>query len=434
MRIAIAALAILLVSVPAAADVAGRWLLTFDQHGAPGYYAFELAQHGAQVTGDFDGDPLTGTFADGKLSFLGKDTVGGTDQLDATVDGDAMKGTMTLVFGRDPQHPLTTPFTATRIPGRPAKPQRRTFVPTQFYREFSAKTAPVMHVGLGDTIVTSTVDAGGVDAKGVERSLGGNPQTGPFYVDGAVPGDTLVVKIVKLRLNRDTAISDDGIVPRAMDPDLAVQAKDLGTRVTWKLDRKRNVATTDHPGSHLGAYTVPLRPMLGCIATAVPASSAAPPTGDSGDFGGNMDFNEITEGATVYLPVSTPGALLYVGDGHAAQGDGETTGNALETSLDVEVTVDVIAKHRLPGPRVESPTHIIALGYAGSLDDALKDASSNMAKWLADTYGLTPSEIAQIYGTAAEYHVSEIADRNAGIALKLSKDRLRALVPAAAHH
>src|SRR5262249_6299511 len=149
MRIAAPVLPLLLLCAPAAADVTGRWLLTFDRHGAPGYYTVQLAQTGSQITGAFDGDPLTGTLADGTLSFLGKDKVGGTDQIDATVDGDAMKGSMTLVFGADPEHPLKTEFTATRVPGRPAKPQRRAFTPTQFYREFSGTIAPVMHVGLG---------------------------------------------------------------------------------------------------------------------------------------------------------------------------------------------------------------------------------------------------------------------------------------------
>jgi acetamidase/formamidase len=140
-----------------------------------------------------------------------------------------------------------------------------------------------------------------------------------------------------------------------------------------------------------------------------------------------MDFNEVVEGATVYLPVSVPGALLYVGDGHAAQGDGELTGNALETSMDVEFTVDVIPAKRLPSPRVESATHIMAVGLGGSLDDAFRNATSNMADWLSDVYKLTPSETAQVLGTAAEYKVSEVADRNAGIVLKINKERLQRL-------
>ena len=424
----IAAALILLMCGTAAADVTGRWLITYERFGATAWYSLDLVQKGTQITGKFDTDPLTGTLVDGKLAFVGKDpTNAGTDTIEATVDGDAIKGQMTIVFGDDTAHPLKAEFKAERIVVHPGKPQRRAFTPTQFFREFSAKNAPVMHVGIGDTIVTTTVDAGGNDAKGVKRSLGGNPQTGPFFVDGVMPGDTLVVKINKLRLNRDYAISDDGIVDRGMDSGLAAKAADLGKDVRWTLDRAKGVATSGLPGKHLTSYTVPLRPMLGCIATALDPSVAAPPTGDSGGYGGNMDFNEIVEGSTVYLPVFNPGALLYFGDGHAAQGDGETTGNALETSLDVEVTVGVISAHRIPSPRVESPTHMMALGYAGSLDDSLKAATSNMAQWLAETYGLTPSEIAQVFGTAAEYRVAEIADRNAGMALMIKKDRLRTI-------
>jgi len=141
-----------------------------------------------------------------------------------------------------------------------------------------------------------------------------------------------------------------------------------------------------------------------------------------------MDFNEIVEGATVYLPVRNPGALLYVGDGHALQGDGELNGNALETSMELEFRVDVISgKHSIPGPRVESATHIMTMGLGGSLDDAFRSATDNMARWLTDTYSLTPSEVAQVLGTSAEYKVSEVADRNAGIVLKVNKDRLQAL-------
>jgi len=170
--------------------------------------------------------------------------------------------------------------------------------------------------------------------------------------------------------------------------------------------------------------------MLGCVAVAPNVAQAAPGSGDSGRYGGNMDFNEIVEGATVYLPVSVPGALLYVGDGHALQGDGELNGNALETSMDVEFTVDVIPGKRVPGPRVESATHLMAMGLAGSLDDAFRGATSNMAQWLTEEYKLTPSEVAQVLGTSAEYKVSEVADRNAGMVLKINKERLKPLASA----
>src|SRR6202022_404947 len=106
---------------------------------------------------------------------------------------------------------------------------------------------------------------------------------------------------------------------------------------------------------------------------------------------------------------------------------GELTGNALETSMDVEFTVDLIPSKRVPGPRVESATHIMAMGLSGSLDDAFREATSNMAQWLTEEYKLTPSEVAQVLGTSAEYKVSEVADRNAGVVLKINKERLQPL-------
>jgi len=126
----------------------------------------------------------------------------------------------------------------------------------------------------------------------------------------------------------------------------------------------------------------------------------------------------------VYLPVSQPGALLYVGDGHAVQGDGELNGNALETSMEVEFTVDVVKGKSISTPRVESATHIMAVGLAGSLDDALRTATSGLGQWLEQDYGLAPPELAMVLGSSVEYAIAEVADRNAGIAAKLRKDRL----------
>jgi acetamidase/formamidase len=387
----------------------------------------QLVQQGTALSGNFDGDPLTGTVHGSDVDIAGKDARGGYENLKATYRDGGLTGSIEIAFSGDVSHPLSRPFTATPVQPRPAKPTRHVFTPTAFHRQFSAAIQPVLTVAPGDTIATWTVDAGGSDARGTARVLGGNPETGPFYVEGALPGDTLVVRIVKLRLNRDWAISDDGIVPRGVDAGLAVTMKDTGKDTRWRLDRARGVATSEAANPHLAGYTVPLRPMLGCVGVAPNPAQAPPGTGDSGSWGGNMDFNEVVEGATVYLPVSNPGALLYIGDAHAAQGDGELTGNALETSADVEITVDVIPGKRAPGPRVEGATHVFAMGLAGSLDDAFRTATANMAAWLTDQYQLTPSEVAQVLGTAAEYRVTEVADRNAGIVLGIRKDRLRAL-------
>jgi amidase len=411
-----------------APGVSGKWTVNADFFGTPLYFSLQLTQAGDKLTGVFDGDKLEGTLNGNAIRFLAKDQRGGSEDCTATVQGGTMSGSIVFADNDDPGHPVTHAFTATRTPLRTTgPPQRHEFIPTTFYRQFSATNKPVLTVSPGDTIHTTTVDAGGTDEKGVRRVLGGNPETGPFFVATAAPGDTLTVHFTRLRLNRDWAISDDGIVSRGMDRGLAVMMKDVSKQVRWHLDIQHGVATPEKPGEHLTKYSVPVRPMLGCVAVAPNVAQAAPPTGDSGAWGGNMDFNEVVEGATVYLPVSVPGALLYVGDGHAAQGDGELTGDALETSMDVEFTVDVIPSQRIMSPRVESATHIMAMGLSGSLDDAFRTATANMAQWLTSDYKLTPAEISEVLGTSAEYKVSEVADRNAGIVLRINKERLQPL-------
>jgi acetamidase/formamidase len=247
---------------------------------------------------------------------------------------------------------------------------------------------------------------------------------------GAKPGDVLAIHIKRLRLNRDTADSLDSLVGRAMSPAVAAKATELGKPVRWTLDRERGAAFPQTPTPGLRTLSVPLDPMLGGLAVAPGFGSAPVSTGDTGRFGGNMDFNEIREGATVYLPVSQPGALLYLGDAHALQGDGETSQYALETSMDVEFSVDVLPNRNLSSPRVESERQLMVLGQAGSLDDALRSATSGMIQWLQQDYGLTLSECAQLIGSSVHYVVANLAGRSVGIAAKLDKSVLRTLKPA----
>jgi amidase len=413
------------------ASLAGRWFVDADYFGSHIYFNLDLDQQGEKLSGKFSGDPLEGSTAGASFHFLAKDSEGGAQQVKGTFENDTLHGEVVEAGSGTPVHPATYTFVARLRPARPtASPQRHEFKPTVFYRQFSPFTKPVLTVNPGDTIHTTTVDAGGNDHESIRRVLGGNPQTGPFYIESAMPGDTLVVHIVRLRLNRDWALSDDDLVQRSTDSGLAIKMKDGGKTVIWHLDLDHGTASPAKATGHLAHYTVPLRPMLGCIAAAPGPAQAPPGTGDSGNYGGNMDFNQITEGATVYLPVSNPGALLYLGDAHAAQGDGELNGNALETSMDVEFTVDVLPNKRPPAPRIETATAIMAMGL-GSIEEAFRQATSNMAAWLADDYQLTPSEMAQVLGTAARYHVSEAADRNAGMVLSIDKARLQTLTPTA---
>jgi acetamidase/formamidase len=250
-----------------------------------------------------------------------------------------------------------------------ATPTVHDFVPKQFHRLFSGAITPALTIRPGDTVRTWSVDAGGRDAHNTRLSAGGNPQTGPFYVEGAIPGDTLKVTLIKVALNRDTAFSDGILSDKALDPSYHAAYKEPGTPfVVWSLDRTQGVAKLQEPTEKLKNYTIPLAPMLGCIAVAPPGGMAYR-TAYQGNFGGNLDYNRIREGTTVYLPVFQPGAILFVGDGHAAQGDGELTGNALETSLDLEFRVELIRGESAGAVRAEDAEYRMAMGIAGSLNE-----------------------------------------------------------------
>lgn len=408
-------------------SLTGKWQVTAEIYGTQMYVPLQLEQAGAKLTGNFRGDKLEGTVEGEKVHFVAKDREGDSNEVTATAANGEMKGEVIATSTGNPTGHDRIPFTAELIKPIVRGNETHEFVPTVFYRSWSPFNKPVLRVKPGDTIHTTTVDAGGTDEKGARRVLGGNPETGPFYIEGAEPGDTLVVHIVRLKLNRDWAMSDDAVVDRATNSELAVRLKDAGKSVRWKLDRVNGTAQVDQPGEHMKNFSIPVRPMLGCVATAVGPAQAPPPTGDEGWYGGNMDFNEVGEGATVYLPVSNPGALLYFGDAHALQGDGELNGNALETSMDVTVQVDVIQGKRMWTPRVETKDELIAMGLGGGLEDALKGATANMADWLEDKYKLTASEQAEFLGVASEIHISEVADRNAGVVLKVKKRDLEKL-------
>src|SRR6266699_1230230 len=157
--------------------------------------------------------------------------------------------------------------------------------------------------------------------------------------------------------------------------------------------------------------------MIGCLAVAPPAHQSFR-TGYPGTFGGNMDYNQIREGTTVYLPVYAPGALLFVGDGHAAQGDGELTGDALETSMDVEFTGN---------PRAENEEFLMALGIANSLAEAVQSATTELANWLQRDYKLEPNEAAIVLGTAIQYKIAELVDPLVHVVAKVRKDAIASL-------
>jgi amidase len=298
-------------------------------------------------------------------------------------------------------------------------PRVHTFVPTQFYNTFSAAHPPALRIKPGERVVTKTVDAGGVDWNGKQVANGPNPQTGPFYVEGAEPGDMLIVSIDKVETNRGTAYSSSLLAPYAVDPaTLLARADREPRRVTWLLDKAKGIARLDGP--ELGQLELPLRPMLGCVGVA-PARKEAISTATPGAFGGNMDYAGLNAGVKVMLPVSEPGALLFIGDGHARQGEGEVVGTGLETSMDVEFSVSLVKKASIAWPRLENDTHVMVLGSARPLLEALQHATSEMHRWLMSDYGLSDRGASLLMGQALEYEVSQVVDPNFTVVAKMRK-------------
>jgi amidase len=300
-----------------AGDVSGRWILHLKGFGEQFAVArIDLKADGTKVTGTLNELTLDGTVDGDTVRLAAMRGTNPWGSFEGQLHGDTMNGK-----GKQGGDEFT--WDANRAPANTAPPKTHVFEPTQFHRVFSGSIAPVLHIQPGDTVKTTTVDAGGRDAKGVRRSMGGNPETGPFYVDGAMPGDTLVIRIDRLRLNRDTAGSGDRIVPSAVQPSYNRNAKfDDKFNAEWTLDREKGVAMLAKPTDRLKNFRVQLHPMLGCIGVAPPQNQSFR-SGWLGPWGGNMDYNGLREGTTVYLPVFQEGALLFVGDGHALEGDGE---------------------------------------------------------------------------------------------------------------
>jgi acetamidase/formamidase len=406
-------------------SLTGDWVNVFSLYDQKGYSRMALTQEGDKLTATTSAkSKLAGTIHGGKVELEGKNERGGDVKASGSIQGQEIRGTIHM-DGDDLE------WRAYRESPRPASaPAVHNFEPKEFHRFFSGAIPPALHIYPGDTVKTWTVDAGGVDAAGKRRSNGGNPETGPFYIEGALPGDVLAIKLNRVRLNRDSAISSAGIAATALNPYYnASLEKVKDFKSDWTLDRERGVARLKEPTDKLKNFTIPLRPMLGCIGVAPPGDMVYR-SGFLGAFGGNMDYNEMREGVTIYLPVFKPGALLFVGDGHAAQGDGELTGNALETSMDVEFTVNLLrdGARGQNGPRAENEDYLMAMGIGGSLNEALQTSTTELSKWLARDYGLNPAEISAVLGSSMRYDIAEVVDPYVNVVAKISK---KALIPLA---
>ena len=298
------------------------------------------------------------------------------------------------------------------------------FEPTSGVPTFAVRD-PVLRVKPGTIVETRTFSRPG---DYYERAGGGWPgEVGPFYIEGATPNDTLVVKILRLRLNRDDAVSavnPNGISAVAGDSRTRVLNDPLpARRYEWKLDRTRNVGILELPNSASKRFEVPLKPMLGRVAVA-PSGQEAWGGLWPGNFGGNMDVSDVREGTTVHLPIFHDGALFYFGDVHALQGDGEIVGSGLETTADVTFQFDLIKGRRIRWPRLEDETDIMVAGSVRPLVDAFRIAQVELIEWLVDEYGFDKMDAYQVVSQAGTSRIANVVDPNYTVVAKFPKKLL----------
>jgi amidase len=285
---------------------------------------------------------------------------------------------------------------------------------------------PVAHVKSGGVIETNTLDAFGNVLKKPGDKLsavkGDNPLTGPFYIDDAQPGDTLAVKFLDLRVDGNQgvgafapgfgALNETSYTPMLHPP--------LPEKIWfYPIDKASNTATFKALDSNY-SVKIPLHPFFGCIGVA-PAGGEARSSVVPAEFGGNMDAPEASVGNTLYLPVNVAGALLYMGDGHAAMGDGEVAGTAIEVALLARVQVSVIKGRKINWPRFENDTSIMAVGAYRPLDDALRIAFTELVGWIHDDYGLSSLDAYELLSKVAKIHLDEMVDPNYVVVASVDK-------------
>lgn len=252
-----------------------------------------------------------------------------------------------------------------------------------------------------------------------------NPQTGPFYIEGAEPGDTLAVHFISIEPSRDWAASTTVPLFGALTSThltATLQAPLPEIVWMWQLDRQARICRFE---ANEGDFTVdlPMVPMHGTIGVA-PANLEVRSTLVPDAYGGNMDTPEMQAGVTCYLGVNVEGALFSLGDGHARQGEGETCGVAIECAMDTVVAVDLIKGCPTPWPRLESDTHIMSTGSARPLEDAFRIAQTDLINWIVADHGLATMDAYQLVSQAVESPLANVCDTNYTSLAKIRKEWL----------
>ena len=282
---------------------------------------------------------------------------------------------------------------------------------------FSRTMEPRLRIASGDTVVYATRESGWRERPPTEgeappaRPAGaGHALSGPVFVEGAEPGDTLEVRIREI-VPTHWGVNAHAPGKRAISGLLGGEPDDMTERYFRRLaiDTARGVAEFA-PG-----ITIPLDPFMGIYATCADEDGPVP-TAFPGDFGGNMDCKELRAGTTLYLPVFVPGALFSTGDGHAAQGDGEVSGTAIEAGMDRLVLEFVVRKDmHIARPCAESDTHLLFLAVAEDLDRACQEALRDTMQYLVTTHGFTRPDAYALCSIAVDFRITQVVDGPRGV-------------------
>jgi amidase len=315
---------------------------------------------------------------------------------------------------------------------------------TPIYHTTFGRNEPALSIASGDTVIAETRDARGNDkhgtpltdsmkpqADGVEYSTS-NPLVGPVYVQGAEPGDALAVHIEKIELNRPDAWSSHSPNFGSLTGEQSARRLLLNDPLprklfNWSLDLERRVGILELSASRLKRITLPLHPFIGSMGVA-PRYGRVETALTPGEYGGNMDCVETREGTTVYFPVWARGAYLAFGDIHAAQGDGEVCGSALETTAQVTLRIEIKKNWAMDWPRMEDSQFLMTTGSLHSLLDAVRVAQVDMLNWLVQDLGFERWEGWQVISQACTMRIGNIVDPNYTVVVKFPKALLDAHV------
>ena len=301
---------------------------------------------------------------------------------------------------------------------------------TVAWGNYDAAHPPVLRIRSGDTVVFHTLitsnptalEKAGVAPADVEKSLrdivatvtdrgpGGHILTGPVYIEGAEPGDTLEIRIKKIDL----------AIPYAYNA-FRYGAGYLTDEFPYARMKIVPLDKTTMTAAFAPGVTIPLHPFFGSMGVAPPPAfgryDSAPPT----IIGGNMDNKDLVAGTTLFLPVFNKGALFEIGDGHAAQGDGEVDITALETSLIGTLEFIVRKDLKTDYPRAETPTHFITMGFDDDLARATHKAILNMVEFIAAAQHLSRDDAYMLTSAAGDVHITQLVDRNKGVHVLMAK-------------